>query len=171
MHRGPDNRLLEMFLYNFDTKEYKKISEEQASYSPEDFSVDSKFLFYQTDNGSEFGYLMKYNIETGEREKVFEADWDVAYAYFSHTGKYRVIGVNEDAKNSISILNTETGKQVEFPDLGGIDITSIGISRSENLMAFYAGSSRTTSNLYVFDLNSGENFCSDSLQYLLLLWS
>ena len=141
----------EMFLYNMNSKEYTKISENQAGYSPEDFSVDSKYLYYQTDDGSEFSYLMKYDIETSGREKVMQADWDVAYAYFSHNGKYRVIGINEDAKNSISILNTETGKDVEFPKLDGVDITSIGISRSEKLMAFYAGSSRTTSNLYVFE--------------------
>ena len=144
----------DMFLYNMETKEMKKISESQAGYSPADFSTDSKELYYTTDNGAEFQYLKKYTIESGTHEDVLKKDWDIAYAYFSKTGKYRVIGVNADGKTEVSILNTETGKEVEFPEIPGADISSVRVSRNEQLMTFYAGSSRSTSNLYLFDLNT-----------------
>ena len=147
----------DMFLYNLETKEIKKISESQAGYRPTDFSTDSKSLYYTTDNGAEFQYLKKYTIDNGTHEDVLKKDWDIAYAYFSKTGKYRVVGVNADGKTEVSILNTATGKEIEFPEIAGADISSVNISRNEELMAFYAGSSRSTSNLYMFDLKTGKH--------------
>ena len=147
----------DLFLYNLSNKELTKISETQAGYSASDFSVDNKWLYYLTDKDSEFQYLMRYNIEMGKREKVMEAEWDISYAYFSNSGKYRVIGINADGKTEIQILNTETNQPVAFPAFDNGDITSVRISRSEKLMSFYVGSSRSPSNLYVYDFESGKH--------------
>ncbi len=147
----------DMFLYDLAAKKMKKISEQQAGYSPSDFSTDSKNLYYTTDNGSEFKYLKKYNIETGTHEDVLKKDWDISYAYFSKTGKYRVVGVNVDGKNELSILDVKSGKEVQFPKIEGADISSVRISKNEELMTFYAGSSKSTSNLYTFDLKTGKH--------------
>ena len=147
----------DMFLYDLAAKKMKKISEQQAGYSPSDFSTDSKNLYYTTDNGSEFKYLKKYNIETGTHEDVLKKDWDISYAYFSKTGKYRVVGVNVDGKNELSILDIKSGKEVQFPKIEGADISSVRISKNEELMTFYAGSSKSTSNLYTFDLKTGKH--------------
>ncbi len=147
----------DMFLYDLAAKKMIKISEQQAGYSPSDFSTDSKNLYYTTDNGSEFKYLKKYNIETGTHEDVLKKDWDISYAYFSKTGKYRVVGVNVDGKNELSILDIKSGKEVQFPKIEGADISSVRISKNEELMTFYAGSSKSTSNLYTFDLKTGKH--------------
>lgn len=146
----------DLFLYDMATKKMEKISEAQAGYSASDFSTDSKSLYYTTDNGAEFQYLKKYDIESGKHEVVLKKDWDIAYAYFSKTGKYRIVGLNADGKNELSILETSTGKEVKFPEIEGADISSVNISRNEAQMAFYAGSSKSTSNLYLFDLKTGE---------------
>jgi dipeptidyl aminopeptidase/acylaminoacyl peptidase len=145
----------ELYLYRFSDGEMTKVSRNQAGYSPADFSVDSKSLYYLTDDGGEFNYLMRYDIGTGEHEKILADEWDIAYAYFSRNGKYRVVGVNADAKTEISITDMETGQEVEFPSFESGDITSVSISDDEELMRFYVGSSAYPSNLYLYNFEGG----------------
>lgn len=147
----------DLYLYDFQTKKMTKISQNQGQHSLADFSVDGKSLYYLTNDGSEYQYLVKYDIASGNREKAFEDKWDVAYAYFSQNGKYQVIGTNEDGKTVVRILNTATGEAVDFPDFGDVDINSVNISDSEKLMTFYLGSSSKPSDLYVYNIETGES--------------
>ena len=141
----------DLYLYEIAGKKMEKISENQAGHSPADFSVDNQSLYYLTDDGAEFQYLVRYDIGNKTREKIMEAEWDISYAYFSHSGKYRVVGINQDAKTVVRILDTETNQPVDFPSFDGGDITSVNISRSEKLMSFYVGASNSSSNLFVYD--------------------
>ncbi len=131
--------------------------EGDVTHQPVTFSVDSRQLYYLTNEKSEFEYLMRYDIESGQKEKVAEAEWDIMYAYFSRSGKYRVIGINNDARTEIQVLDTQTGQLVELPELPDADITSVGISRSEKLMAFYVDGSRSPGNLYVLNIETGQH--------------
>ena len=145
---------VDLFLLNTRTNKKIKINENLSGNSPADFSVDSKSLYYLTNDGSEFQYLMRYDIETGKREKIMEEDWDISYAYFSKKGKYRVVGINQDAKTVVKILDTSTGQNVAFPDILNGDVSSVRISRSEDKMIFSAGSSKSTNNLYLYDFGT-----------------
>ncbi|MCB0638209.1 MAG: S9 family peptidase [Lewinella sp.] len=147
----------EMLLYDFTTQELTTISGEQGAYSPADFSADGQYLYYTTNAGNEFSYLRRYNLTTGEHEDVQKADWDIAYAYFSHDGKYRVTGINADAKTVIEVINTETGEAVDFPDFGERSVAGVNISRDEQRMAFYVSGSASPSDLYVYDFATGES--------------
>ena len=44
---------------------------------PQDFSPDGKSLYYTTDQGREFAYLVRYDLATGKRTEVLRPDWDV----------------------------------------------------------------------------------------------
>ncbi|RMG22770.1 MAG: S9 family peptidase [Bacteroidetes bacterium] len=145
----------ELFLYDREADKMTKISGEPAFYSAADFSADNNWLYYLTDAGNEFKYLMRFNIGTGEAEEVMKTDWDIMYAYHSYNDKYRVVGINEDAKTRIHIFEIQSGQEVQLPDMGELDISSVSISRSENQMIFSAGSSKSTSNLYHYDFASG----------------
>jgi dipeptidyl aminopeptidase/acylaminoacyl peptidase len=146
----------DMYLYDRQTQELKHLSphEGEVNYSPEDFSVDSQSLFYMTDEGSEFQYLKRYDIASGAAEKVEATSWDMMYAYFSRNGKYRVIGINNDAKTEIKILDTESGQPVNLPKLPDGEITSVNISKSEKLMTFYVNGSKSPNNLHVYDFET-----------------
>jgi dipeptidyl aminopeptidase/acylaminoacyl peptidase len=148
----------EMFLYNLKIGKSKKIShfEGEATFSPVGFSNDQQFLYYITDKNSEFKYLSRRNLETGEDEKIYDTNWDVMYAYHSYNEKYRVIGINKDAQTVVKVFNMNTGEEVEFPSFEGKNITSVNISESEEKMAFYVSSSKTPQNLYVYNFNNGE---------------
>jgi dipeptidyl aminopeptidase/acylaminoacyl peptidase len=143
----------DIYLYNTATKELKNITSHSGDMAnnPQTFDVSSKYLYYLTDSGSEFRSVARYDLATGKTDVVEKAPWDVAYTYFSDTGKYRVTAVNEDARTRIRIYETATGKQISLPQLPNADITGVNISRSEKLMAFYLNGDRSPSNLYVYD--------------------
>jgi dipeptidyl aminopeptidase/acylaminoacyl peptidase len=131
--------------------------EGDAQYNPQYFSLDGKTLFYLTDEGSEFMYLASYDIATGEKKKVEEAPWDIMYAYLSRNGKYRVVAINNDARTEIKIYNEQDGgKLVSVEGLPEGDITGVNISDSEKLMSFYVSSSKSPSNLFVYNFDTKE---------------
>lgn len=143
----------DMYLFDQATKVLRHLTPHEGDviYSPVTFSVDSKKLYYLTDEGSEFTYLKSYDIESAAAEKVQEAAWDVMYAYFSRNGKYRVVGINNDARTEIRVHDTATNQPIELPRLPDGEITSVSISKSERLMAFYVNGSKAPNNLYVYD--------------------
>jgi len=149
----------DMFLYNRETKDLKLISphEGNINFTPVEFSNDGKYLYYLTDKDSEFTYLMKYNLETGESEEVYKDNWDISYAYHSYNDRYFVVGVNADAQTKIKIFdNKNGGKELKFPDFQGSNVIEVTISRSEENMSFYLSQSNATPDLYVYSFKTGE---------------
>ncbi|MCD6543179.1 MAG: S9 family peptidase [Flavobacteriaceae bacterium] len=149
-------------LYLFDrvTKKTKEISDTPGSYNGSGFSNDNKFFYYITDKGKEFKYLVQYEIASGKEKVIFETNWDVMYSYLSKNEKYRVIGINEDGKTSLIIKNNKTWKNIDFPKITDGNVKSVGISDSEKLMRLTVGTSKTTSDIYVY------NFEDSSLKKL-----
>src|SRR5437870_4350664 len=143
----------DIYLYELPYKMMKHISPHQgdAGYTPADFDVESRHLYYLTDDGGEFKYLARFDLATGKKETVENAKWDIMYAAFSRHGKYRVLAVNEDAHTRISIVETKSGKAVPLPKLPNGDITGVTISDDEKLMAFYLNGDRSPANLYFYD--------------------
>jgi dipeptidyl aminopeptidase/acylaminoacyl peptidase len=146
----------DVYLYTVGTKELKNITEHQGEManSAADFSPDSKSLYILTDDGSEFRYVARYDMASGKKEPVERAKWDIMYSYFSHNGKYRVTGINEDARTKIIVYDAKSGKPIELPKMPAGDLTGIQISRSEKQMAFYVNGDTAPPNLYVFDFGT-----------------
>ena len=143
----------DIFLYDVSKKESKHLTPHQPdiSFSPQDFDVEGKFLYYLSDEGSEFAHLDRYEIATGKMEKVQSAPWDIQYSYFSYNGKFRVVAINEDARTHIQIFDQASGKELKLPEFPKGDITSVEISDTEKLMTLYFNGDRSPSNLYVFN--------------------
>ena len=143
----------DVFLYNVATKEMKNITQHTGDManSPQAFDVNSKYLYYLSDAGSEYAYVTRYDLSTGKSETMEKAPWDVSYTYFSRNGKYRVTAINEDGRTNIKIYDQATGKPIALPQLPNGVITGVNISPSEKLMAFYLNGDRSPSNLYVYN--------------------
>jgi dipeptidyl aminopeptidase/acylaminoacyl peptidase len=143
----------DIYLYNTATRDMKLITAHKGdvAFSPATFDPQSRFLYYHTDDGSEFSYIARYNLATGKSDPVEKTNWDVSFTYFSHNGKYRVVGVNEDARTRIKVYDQATAKQVALPTFPEGEITAVNISTSERLMAFYFNGDRSPSDLYVYD--------------------
>lgn len=146
----------DLFLYNLETKELVKINKNQSGNSGQDFSPDGSAFYYTTDDGSEFSYLMKYKLDDGSYEKAMARDWDIVGMGFTDNGTYQVTYINEDAKNTIEVMEVATGKNIELPKIENMEVTSVAFSDVEKLMRFYAGGSHTPSNLYVYNLDTKE---------------
>lgn len=141
------------FLLELSSGKITEISSTPASYSSAGFSIDDKSFFYITDAGKEFSYLMEYNIESEESSVLYETNWDVMYSYLSKGEKYRVIGINEDGKNTLKVYSKLDGKEIEFPSFKDGDILGLEFSESENKIRLSIGSSKMPNNLYVYDLD------------------
>ena len=143
----------ELFVYNRQIDEMTQISSPNAdaNFNPQFFSNDNTTLYYLSDEKGEFASLMKYHITSGSSEEVFSTNWDVVYVYDSYNEKYRVIGTNEDGKTAVKVIDQANGNEINFPTFNQGAITSVSMSKSENLMRFSVGSSRTPSDLYIYD--------------------
>ncbi|MEM8893318.1 MAG: alpha/beta fold hydrolase, partial [Bacteroidota bacterium] len=147
-----------MYLYDRETGETKDISEHEGDvqYSPQYFNIANTELYYLTDENSEYKYLAKMSIETGEVEKVYEDTWDVLYSYSSYNEKYRVVGVNQEAQTVMHIFDNGTGQEIDLPEIPGASIIGASISRSEKMVRLSVNSSASPNNIYVYSFETGE---------------
>jgi dipeptidyl aminopeptidase/acylaminoacyl peptidase len=147
----------EMYVFNRSTGEIKYLTPHEGDimYQPQYFSQDSKNLLYLSDEDGEFTELRSYDLDRNTSEVVFSTNWDVWYAYESEEYKYRVIGINEDARTVMKIFDLQAGKEVALPDIDGRSIVSVSISQDEKLMRITAGDSRAPSDLYLYQFEGG----------------
>lgn len=147
----------DMFLYNRETGEVTNITphEGDVRYSPMFFGLDSRTLYFVTDEEREFSYLRLYDIGTGKVATIEMADWDISYSFQSWNGKYRVAAINNDARTEIKVYDSATEQELKLPKMPDGVITSVGISKSERYMRFYVNGSRAPNNLYVYDFETG----------------
>ncbi|MCR9229134.1 MAG: S9 family peptidase [Flavobacteriaceae bacterium] len=146
----------DLFLYNLESKELIKINKNQSGNSSQDFSSDGSAFYYTTDEGSEFSYLMKYTLADASYQKTLERDWDILGSYFTDNSTYRVTYINEDAKNTIEVMEVATGENIDLPTIENMEITNVSFSDDETMMHFYAGGSHTPSNLFVYNIETKE---------------
>ena len=142
----------EFFLFDVIENERIEISSLPGSYSSAGFSNDNKSFFYITDINKEFSYLNKYNIKSNESLVLYETDWDIMYSYFSKNEKYRIIGVNEDGKNSVKVIEVDSNLPIKLPSFNNEDITSVSFSESEEKIRLSVGSSKMPNDLFVYDI-------------------
>jgi dipeptidyl aminopeptidase/acylaminoacyl peptidase len=147
-----------LFLCNLADGKMTEVSDPDMPgiYNTSDFSLDNGSLYYVTDAGKEFQYLVKYDIATGKRTTVYETNWDVMYSSASENGTYRVIAVNADGKNVLKVVDTRTGADVVIPEIPDGDVASVVISPSEKLMQLTVGTSKAPSNIYVYAFGTKE---------------
>ena len=142
--------------YLFDINENKRIeiSSLTGSYSSAGFSDFNKSFLYITDINNEFSYLNKYDIESMESSVIYETVWDVMYSYLSKNEKYRIIGVNEDGKNSVKVIEVDSNLPIKFPSFNNEDISSVSFSESEKKIRLTVGSSKMPNDLFVYDIEA-----------------
>ena len=145
-----------LYILDLQTRDKKKITTDNTNNAGLQFSSDGKSVFFLTDDGSEFTYAVKYDIGTGNKEKIYSGNWDVVGVAISHNEKYRVVYVNEDGASVLHLFDHQTGKELEFPKFDDGSVQNVSISRSEKKMRLGVGSSRAPSNIFVYDFETKE---------------
>ena len=135
--------------------------DEPIQHNVASFTPDSAALLFLSNAGGEFDRLRSYVLAgapAGEKNHrvVEEAPWDIMYSAFSHNGRYRVTGINADARTELRLWDTRTNEPVALPSVPAGDITSVSFSRSARVMAFYVSADTSPANLYVMDMATGQ---------------
>ncbi len=147
----------ECFVLNRKSGNMIRISNSgEANWNPMAIEKNDSLLYYTTNDGSEFSYLVRYNLQTGKSEKIYSTSWDVVDMTLSENEKYHTITINEDGKNKVLLFDHASGRQLEFPAIADGDIESVLISPSEKNMLLTVGSSRTPHNLFVYNFEKKE---------------
>jgi len=145
----------ELYLLDRKNNSMKRISnDDQASWNISDFEKNDSILYYVTNDGGEFTYLAKYNINNGSSEKIYSTNWDVMGMSLSENEKYYTILINEDGKNKVLLFDHATNKLLDFPQIEDGDVQSVLISPSEKNMLLTVGSSRSPQNLYNYNFET-----------------
>lgn len=141
----------DILLWDRETGEFETLvaDDEAVANSAQAFSADGRSLFYTADRGSEFRYLLRRDLETGEETVVLQPDWDVSFASRSRGGSYLVVGINEDSQTSLKVLSTDDFSEVELPAMPDGNVVSVTFSADDEQMAFYLRSSRRPRDLFV----------------------
>jgi dipeptidyl aminopeptidase/acylaminoacyl peptidase len=148
----------DIYLWDATTKTAKHISPHtgQVKYWAATFDPASKYLYYLTDENSEFTYLKRYVLENGRHEDVEKAAWDIAFTLFSHNGRYRVTGINEDGRVAIRMFENATGRAVSLASVPNGSVRGVVIARSESKAAFYVNADRSPNDLHMLEIASGK---------------
>jgi dipeptidyl aminopeptidase/acylaminoacyl peptidase len=151
-----------MYLFDAQTKETKKLSTDSLQamllIMPPVLNPMMSYLYYITNEGNDFSYIVKYNLATGAKEKFFSNKLGCKHiCSMSENGKYHVIGINEDARDKVFyFMIMQAGKEIEMPKIEGGDIGGVTISRSEKKMLLTVVSDRSSANKYLYDLETKE---------------
>ena len=122
-----------------------------------EIAPDNETLIYRTDEHGEFAQAWTYGLESGDKALLVEAPWDVSYVTYSRSGRYRVSGINADARTEVTILDTDVDVEVKLPDLPEGDLRNVRFSHDESHVALIVNADDSPSNIHVIDLADGNS--------------
>jgi dipeptidyl aminopeptidase/acylaminoacyl peptidase len=148
----------ELYLYNVASKTYTKLSTEgqESNSYPLAFDPDHLSLYYATDEGSEFSFIVKYDLATNKKEKFFSTNWDVMQMDISENGKYHTILVNEDGTSKIRLYDHRSGKELPMPAVTTGEIKRISFGPSEDNLVLSISSDKSPVDLGFYSLKNKE---------------
>jgi dipeptidyl aminopeptidase/acylaminoacyl peptidase len=117
---------------------------------------DNETLVYATNEHGEFNQAWTLNLLSGEKAPLVEADWDVSYVSWSTSGRYRVVGVNADARTEVTITDTMHGTELKLPALPPGDLRNIRFDFDQGQIALIVNADDSPSNVWHIDLAAGE---------------
>ena len=130
--------------------------EGNVAYAAYDFTPDSKAVLIGTDLNGEFQQAFRHDLATGDVTPLIQADWDVSFVFYSPSGRYRVSGLNADAKTELTLLDTTANRPVALTGLPDGDIGNVRFSEDEKTIAFTVSSDTSPADVFVADLTTGQ---------------
>ncbi|HWI52651.1 MAG TPA: S9 family peptidase [Symbiobacteriaceae bacterium] len=89
----------------------------EAKYLPGPWRKDSKGFWFHSNDGREFDAIGFYDLETGSKEYVVTADWDVEQ--FAVSAKHGLMAycVNEAGNSALKVVDLTSGNELALPAL------------------------------------------------------
>ncbi|MEM8942158.1 MAG: alpha/beta fold hydrolase [Pseudomonadota bacterium] len=130
--------------------------EGDISHSDYTFTPDSKKLVYATNAHGEFNQAWTYDIAAEEHEPLISKDWDVLYVSYSPSGRYRVSGINRDARTEVNVQDEVSGKELSLPPLPDGDLAGLRFDRDEKSVVFALNGDTAPPDVFAVPLNGGQ---------------
>ncbi|WP_223701802.1 S9 family peptidase [Sutcliffiella deserti] len=145
-----------MYVYNRVADDMKLLSEHEGDvkYSPKTFDRSSTYLYFLTDESSEFLELKKIELTTGEIELVASEPWDIERAFFSKNNRYLVYSINNDSKTEVKVVEVQNGEALAMEGLPEGQITEVAVSGDERLISLSINSSTAPKNIFIYEADS-----------------
>jgi len=148
----------DIFLYDINNAEMKCLTPHEGDVlncAPV-FDRDAKAIYYVTNKDSDFRYLQRLDVASGETECVERAEGDVLWTLFSSDYRRRITFANDSSTTlrTMNIHDLETGSVCKLPGFTQQSINSALFSRSGRRLAFYASGDRSPADLYVYDFDT-----------------
>ncbi|MEM9939236.1 MAG: S9 family peptidase [Pseudomonadota bacterium] len=137
--------------------------EGEVAHSSYDFTEDSAKLIYSTNEFGEFSQAWTYDVETGAKAPLIEADWDVSFVFESPSGRYQVSAINADGLTELTIMDSETGEAIELKGVPEGELSQVRFSREETEIAFGLNTDTSPRNLYHMPLGEEATRLTDAL--------
>jgi dipeptidyl aminopeptidase/acylaminoacyl peptidase len=134
-----------------------------VAYATFDFTPDETKLVYATNEFGEFTQAWTYDLETGDKAPLIQADWDVSFVSYSASGRYQISAVNADGLSELSILDTRKNEAVELSGVPKGQLGSIRFSRDESSLVFGLNTDTSPFNLYTITLGDEAVRLTDAL--------
>ncbi|HEY3814137.1 MAG TPA: S9 family peptidase [Caulobacteraceae bacterium] len=152
-----DNATTYAYLYNVATKQLTPMTPETQGVInvPRAFARDGSAVYYTTDRGAEFQYLVRQDLKTGAQQTILKLNWDVEGAHITRDGRYLVTSVDEDARSTLRLFDARTLKPLRTPDTGHGSVGGFAIADNSSEAALVEEDGDTPGDLYEMDLASG----------------
>ena len=129
--------------------------EEEELNLPVGFSADGRRLYNLTDRGAEYNFLEAIDLDTGAREPVIKAAWNIEHAELSADRSRVGYTIDEDGYSSFHMRDFETGREVPFPEMPRGVCSQYAISPDGRLVAALVGTGTRVFDVYVADVAAG----------------
>lgn len=118
------------------------------------FTKDNAKLAYSTDEFGEFVQAWTYDLSSGAKSLLQKAEWDVSFVTFSPSGRYQMVGVNDDALTKVTMVDTKTGEKQSLASLPTGNPSQFRFNKQESQLALRLLSDRSPSDIYVLGMES-----------------
>src|SRR6185437_16433248 len=143
----------DIFIYDVRTSEMKCLTAHEGDVLNclPVFNPDQTAIYYVTDSDSDFRYVQRLDLATGNTECVERASGDVIATFFSPDYRCRLTFVNDAATTRRVMIIHDKAGGTTLPAYSQQSITAALFSRSGRYLAFYVEGDRSPGDIHVYD--------------------
>lgn len=118
------------------------------------FSGDGRYLFYISDENSEFRRLIRYDLREGSKD-VFTGNlaWDIERFEISPDGRTLAFEINANGTSEIDVWDIRRGRKLGGPRLPPGEVENLKFSRDSRTLGFTLNGT-TGRDVFSFDVRS-----------------
>ncbi len=158
LSRIVDNQTKHCYVYDRQAQALRQLTADgPVACEPQAFAATGHTLFYTTDDGGEFTFLVRQDLDSGARTTVFRPErWDVSGAGFTKDNRYLLVSVNEDARTRPYLFDAATLRPVRIENPAPGASVGLMIANDAPLALMTLSNGATPGDFYLLNLRSGE---------------